>query len=472
MKEPVTPRRLAAVLTPLQALGVVVGGTIGASIFLVPSVIAQRVPFFSGVLLIWIVGAAISLASVLTISELAAMLPDAGGGYVYINAAFGPFPGFLFAWTDAVMIRPGAACAISFTFGIYFAQLVPAPSGMPGAIWQGTAAVILLAVLTLINYRGARTGADLQVAGMTLKGIALGSTLLLPMLLWRGPNHLTSAPFFPALHTGVMSGFIAAMIPVMWTYGGIEQLAHLTEEVRDPARNLPRVFTLGLLIIAALYLAVSTGIHYVLPWSAVVQSQAVGADLFRALFGPVAAGLISGVILLSAVVTANGAVMTGPRSAFAVARNGDAPEWLGRVHPRFRTPANAVLATGCWSVLLLALSVAAMVIAPPAGFPGFLRSAWSTLQSRPLFDILISYVMFGYVVLQGMVAASLIVLRRRHPEWARPFRVPGYPFVPLASMAATAFLMLSMASSGALEVMAGLGLMLLGLPVYTLCRKR
>src|SRR5258708_7702303 len=128
--------RLAAVLTPLQALGIVVGGTIGASIFLVPSVIAQRVPFLAGALATWIVGAVISLAGALTISELAAMLPDAGGGYVYIRAAFGPLMGFLFAWTDAVMIRTGAACTISFTFGIYFAQIVGAPTGIPVAAWE------------------------------------------------------------------------------------------------------------------------------------------------------------------------------------------------------------------------------------------------------------------------------------------------------------------------------------------------
>lgn len=472
LKRPVVPRRLASVLTPLQALGVVVGGTIGASIFLVPSVIAQRVPFLLGVLPIWMVGAAVSLASVLTISELAAMLPDAGGGYVYIRAAFGPLPGFLFAWTDAVMIRPGAACAISFTFGIYFAQLIPATPGVPGALWQGIAAMALLAVLTLINYRGAKSGADLQVAGMTLKVIALGSALLLPLLLWRGPNHLALAPLLPVMQTGVITGFIAALIPVMWTYGGIEQLAHLTEEVRSPARNLPRVFMCGLAIIAALYLAVTIGIHYVLPWNVIVQSQAVGADLFRALFGTVGAGFISGVIMFSAIIAANGAVMSGPRSAFAAARNGDAPGWLGRVHPRFRTPANAVLATGCWSVLLMAASITAMVMAPPGGLPGFLQTGWTALQRRPLFDILISYVMFGYLVLQGMVAASLIVLRQRHPEWTRPFRVPAYPLVPLASMAATAFLMISMAMSGALEVIAGLCLMLLGLPVYAVCRRR
>ena len=461
--------KLAPVLTPLQALGIVVGGTIGASIFLVPSLIAARVPFLAGALAVWILGALISLAAVLTISELAAMLPEAGGGYVYIRAAFGPLLGFLFAWTDAVMIRAGAACTISFTFAIYFAQLVPAPPGLPTAAWQGIVAGILLIALTLLNYRGARAGADVQVAGMALKAIALASALILPLLLWHGPNNLLTAP----AATGLIGGsLVAAMIPVMWTYAGWEQLAHLTEEVRDPARNIPRVFAAGLLLIGALYLCVSLGIHYVLPWTAVVQSQAVGADLFRALFGQAGVQAISALILLSTIFTANGAVMSGPRSAFALARAGDAPEWLSRVHPRFGTPANAVVAMGAWSLLLLAVSVALMLVPPPAALPAPVRNAWAALQLRPLFDILVSWVMFGYLLLQALVAASLIVLRRRHPEWPRPFRVPGYPFVPLASMAATGLLMFSMASSGALEVAAGLALILLGLPIRRLCGHR
>ncbi len=455
-------KRLAAVLTPLQAMGIVVGGTIGASIFLVPSVIAQKVPFLGGALAVWILGALISLAGVLTVSELAAMLPDAGGGYVYIRAAFGPRLGFLYAWTDAVLIRAGAACTISFTFGIYFSQLLPPPAEVPAAVWQGGIAGILIAGLMLLNVRGARLGADLQVAGMALKAVALASALILPLVLWRGANHLASAPTYSS---GALGGLFAAMIPVMWTYAGWEQLAHLTEEIRDPGRNVPRVFAAGLLLIGALYLSVAVGIHYVLPWKAVTQSQAVGADLFRALFGQAGVQLISVLILLSTIFTSNGAVMSGPRAAFALARSGDAPVMLSRIHPRFHTPANAVLAMGVWSLLMLTVSVAVMVVPPPPGLPDVMRNAWATLQLRPLFDVMISWVMFGYLLLQALVALSLIVLRRSKPDLHRPFRVPGYPLVPIAGMAATGVLMFSMASSGALEVMAGLLLIALGLPV-------
>jgi basic amino acid/polyamine antiporter, APA family len=464
--------RLPAVLSPLQALGVIVGGTIGASIFLVPSVIAQRVPYLAGALAIWVVGAAITFTSVLTISELAAMLPDAGGGYAYIRAALGSAFGFLFAWTDAFLIRAGAAAAVGFTFGIYFAQIVAPPAGLALPLWEGGAAIVLIVILSLLNSLGARAGAGVQVAGMAMKTLALSSALVLPLLLWHGPNNLKAAPFFPPAGVALSTGILFAMTPVMWTYGGWEQLAHLAEEIREPGKNLPRIFAAGLAMIAVLFLAVAVGIHYVLPYSAVAKSEAVGADLFKALFGPAGAQLISVVILLSAVVTANGAILAGSRAAFAVARDGDAPQWLGRVNRRFQAPANGVMAVGGWAIVLIGLSVAAIAFPAPAGWPLFVRDAWVALQHRPLFDILISYVMFGYLLLQALVALSLIMLRRAHPEWRRPFRVPGYPFTPLASVAATAFLMFAVAQSNTVEVFAGLCLILAGLPVWWIYNRR
>ena len=153
--------------------------------------------------------------------------------------------------------------------------------------------------------------------------------------------------------------------------------------------------------------------------------------------------------MLSAVVTANGAVLAGSRAAFAVARDGSAPQWLGQVN-RFKAPANSVLAIGGWAILLIVLS---------------------GVGHRLLFDVLISYVMFGYLLFQGLVSLSLILLRRAHPEWPRPFRVPGYPFTPIASIAATIFLMVAVGRSNTVEVFAGLILIAAGLPVWWIFKR-
>ncbi len=463
--------RLPRVLGPAQAFAVVVGGVVGASIFLVPSVVAQRVPFLSGILLVWILGAAVSLAGVLTLSELAAMLPEAGGGYVYIRAALGPAVAFLFGWADALLIRSGATATICFTFSIYFSQMVAAPFGMSAAVWQGTISIVMLGALVWLNAVGTRRGANFQLAGTILKMLALASAILLPLLLWRGANGLASLPFLPGSlgSTGVV---FAALIPVLWTYGGWDQLAYLAEEVKDPGRNLPRVLAAGLFTVAGLYLAVVIGIHYVLPDRAVAASGAVGADLFRQLLGPAGTTLISVVILISTVISANAAVMSGPRSCFAVARDGFAPAWIGRVNPRFQTPLNAVSFLAAWSAALIAGSVALMVIAPPDWLPNAPRRLWLGLQQRPLFDVLISYVMFGYLGFQGLVVVSALVLRRSHPEWVRPYRVPGYPWAPLASLAATVFLMATVAWSSPAEAIAGSAIVLSGVPVWLIYGRR
>lgn len=448
------PARLPRVLGPIQGFGVVVGGVVGASIFLVPSLVAQHIPYFGGILGVWLLGAAVTIAGALTLSELAAMMPDAGGGYVYIRTSFGPAAAFLFAWTDALVIRAGAAATISFTFSIYFAQIAPPPWHMPLMVWQGLLSIGVLVALAAMNISGTLWGANVQVAGTVLKGAALLAAILLPIVLWHGPNGLCSLPMWP--RGPIAGGLVAAVVPVLWTYGGWEQLAHLAEEMREPGRNLPLVLIAGMLAVAGLYVAVVVAIHYVLPYDAVSRSQAVGADLFRQLLGGAGTGLLSGVIMLSAIISANGAVMAGPRSCFAAARDGYAPAWISRVHPRFGTPSNAILFLAGWSVALIAISVA-LLRRHPGG--------------RPLFDVLITYVMFGYLGFQAVTMLSALVLRRTHPEWRRPFRVPGYPYVPIASLLATLFLMMTIAEASPGQAVAGIAIVLSGIPVWMIYRK-
>jgi APA family basic amino acid/polyamine antiporter len=448
-------QRLPRVLGPLQGFGIVVGGVVGASIFIVPSFVAQKVPFLSGIFLVWILGALVSLTGVLTLAELAAMLPRAGGGYAYIHEALGPLAAFLFSWTDALLIRAGAAAAISFSFGIFFSKVVPGPAWMPSPIYQGALAATVIVLLACLNAVGTRLGANVQLAGTVLKMVALGSVVILPVLLWRGAPGLSSVRFWPAEFNGaVFSGMLAACVPILWTYAGWEQLGHLSEEMHEPGRNLPRVLTLGMLTVAVLYLAVIFGIHLVLTQQQVTSSEAVGADFFRALLGPVGSLLVSIVVMISAVIVANGAVLAGPRSCFALARDGMCPAWFGRIHPRFETPANAIFALALWSVLLIA------------------AAATFLLKQKSLFEALITYVMFGEMLFLALVMISAFVLRRKRPEWQRPYRTWGYPFTPAASLVATVILMAGMARTSPVEVLTGAFIMAAGLPVWWVYTKR
>lgn len=448
-------QHLPRVLGPLQGFGVVVGGVVGASIFIVPSIVAQKVPFLAGIFLVWLLGAMVSLTGVLTLSELAAMLPRAGGGYAYIHEALGPLAAFLFSWTDALLIRAGAAAAISFSFGIFFSQVVPGPGWMAAPVYQGTLAAVVVVSLAFLNAAGTRLGANVQLAGTILKIAALGSVVILPVFLWRGAIGLQSVRFWPAEVNGaVLSGMLAACVPILWTYAGWEQLGHLAEEMHEPGRNLPRVLALGMLVVAALYLAVVFGIHLVLTQKQVTASEAVGADFFRALLGPVGSLLVSIVVMVSAVIVANGAVLAGPRSCFALARDGMCPAWFGRLHPRFQTPANAIFALAAWSTLLIA------------------AAATFLLKQKSLFEALITYVMFGEMLFLGLVMISAFVLRRKRPEWPRPYRTWGYPVTPALSLIATIILMAGMARSSPVEVLTGAAIMLAGIPVWWIYTKR
>ena len=181
---------------------------------------------------------------------------------------------------------------------------------------------------------------------------------------------------------------------------------------------------------------------------------------------------ISGVILVSAAITANGALLAGPRAIFAASRDGLFPGWLQTVHPRFGTPSRAVVATGCWAVFLIVASVLMMETKPADALPGMVREAWLTLQKRPLFDVLIAWVMFAYLFLQALMPVALIVLRRKDPARPRPYRVPWYPVIPIASCVSVSFLMFSIAKASPLEALAGVGLMLTGLGLRAVTRSR
>lgn len=444
-----TEIRLPRVLGPVQAFAVVVGGVIGASIFLVPSIVASRVPSIPAVILLWVLGAIVSLSGALTFSELAAMLPEAGGGYVYIRTALGPFAAFLFGWTDALLIRAGAAAAISFTFAIYFAEVVPAPWGLPLPVWQGVLAILVIGALTATNLRGTRIGANVQVTGTVLKMIAVASAAILPLVLWHGANSLYSAP-----KSSFQGGMLGALTPILWTYTGWDQLTHLAEEVKEPGRNLPRILAFGILTVAALYLGAVLGIHYVLPYDAVEKSNAVGADLFRALIGPSGATVIAVVIMISAVIAANGALLAGPRPVFAMARDGYGPAWISRIHPRFKTPANAILVIGIWAALLIAVSVPLM-----------------QARQKPLFEVLLSYVMFGYLGFQCLVVVSAMVLRKKMANALRPYRIPLYPWLPAMSFLASLFLMVTTIQANPAEAAIGTVIVCSGIPVWFVYRR-
>jgi APA family basic amino acid/polyamine antiporter len=433
--------RLARVLGPFEAFSLVVSAVLGSSIFIVPATVAGDVPFLAGIVGVWIAGGVFSLMGALTYAELGAMLPEAGGGYVYLEEAFGPAWSFLFVWTDFLLVRAGAAAAISVGFGAYAATLFP----LPPAVY----AIALILFIGLLNVLGTKLSGMVQVLGTVFKAGAILLVIALPWLYFSRVHTDYLRPVLPPLGTaGVGKAFMAALVPVLWSFGGWDQLSHMAEEVRNPEKNIARAFGFGLVAVSLLFAGAAVSYQLIFPIGRVAHSQAIASDFFRVFWGPSGAVVIAAIVLFSALTSAHMALMSGSRSCFAIGRAGLFPAWTGRLHPRFGTPANSVIALTAWACLL----VGGNALYPSA--------------SRPLYVVLFTYVMVGLLLFSSLVFAAAIRLRVTHPEWKRPYRVSGYPFTPAISIVVSLGLLVSMLADSTAEACTGLAIILAGYPVY------
>ena len=481
---PDAPRRetLPRVLGPLEAFCVVVGSVIGSGIFVVPAKVAREVPAFLPILALWIIGGIFSAMGALTLAELGAMLPQAGGPYVYIREAYGKLAAFLFGWTEFLVMRAGSMATLAAAFALYFSQLVPAPFGLKGEIWLAIAAISAILVVTTVNVLGTKFGGTLQVAGTGLKVGGVLVLIALPFVLGGADlSHLQ--PLMPSTIDGkLFGGMMAAMVSVLWAYDGWVNLTPLAEEVREPEKNIPLSLGLGMTVLISLYLAMTIVYHLVLTIPEIQSAatdqgatKAVAALYCRHLLGPAGVLAISLLVMGSTFISLNGNALTGPRAYFAMARDGLFFKTLCRVHPRYQTPANAVRAQGTWAIALIALGTTLIIFpAPESGssLPGPVLAAWAKLNKTPLYDVLYTYVVFGANIFYLLAIASVFILRRTKPNLDRPYRAWGYPITPMIYVVCALALLCNMLWETPAESFAGLGIIAAGVPAYWLFRRR
>ncbi len=485
MTSPVDPIRpddqaLPRVLGPTEALCVIVGSVIGSGIFIVPARVAREVPAIGGIAAVWILGGLFSLAGALSVAELGAMLPSAGGPYVYLRAAYGSLPAFLFGWTEFLVIRTGSLATLAAAFALYFSQVVPNPSPVRPEFWQMGVAVLAIAGLSVVNAVGTQLGGRLQVIGTALKVGALATMIVLPFALGKAsPSRL--APVWPvAFDLHLIRGMAVAMVGVLWTYDGWINSTALAEEIRDPGRNIPRSLILGMAVLIALYLGMTLVYHMVLTVPEVAASatergspRVVAGEFCRRLLGRPGLVAISLVVMGSTFIVINGNCLAGPRAYFAMARDGFFPRALCRIHPRFLTPANAILFQAAWAILLTVAGTVLILLKPPVdggGLPRPVLAAWTKLHETPLYDVLYTYVIFGATIFYMLAIASVMVLRVRRPDLPRPYRTWGYPVTPLLFVLAAILLLGSMLVQDFVESVVGLAIILLGIPAYAVFR--
>ena len=418
----------------------VIGSVIGSGIFLVPGLVLKQTGGYVGpMLLVWATAGLLSLLGALTYGELAAMHPRAGGLYVYVRDAFGPLPAFLLGWTLFFVIATGAVATLAVAFATYLERLVPVPAGVRWAV-----PLAVIALLAAINVRGARGSARVQNVSTLVKTAAI--LVMGVLLLALGDGLKGGVAIWPAEVSGSMlSGVGLAVVGVLWAYEGWQYVTFAAGEVVEPERNFPRGILLGTLSVVVVYLLANLGYAAALGPAAMAESRSIAADATGAVLGPVAERLIAAATLVAIFSCANALMFTSPRVYFAMAADGVFFRKLAEVHPRFGTPAFAILAGAGWAMLLAATGT---------------------------FEELLTYVVFAGWIFYALGAASIFVFRRRMPDAPRPYRVPGYPLTPLLFCLASLAIVVNTLVTQPGQALVGLGVVLLGTPVFYLWRAR
>ena len=441
--------RLPRVLGPFDAVAIVVGGIIGSGIFLKPGIVARELDSFGLILSVWIVVGLITLCGALALAELAAMLPHAGGPYVYLREAFGRLPAFLWAWTEVSIIRPGSIGALAAATAIYLNEIVPMHR-----LWQEAMAISIVLFLSMVNVVGTRWGAAVQNLTTVAKLGFLAFIIVLPLAVSGGTHHAEAAFWPETWAPGLWKSFGLAMIAVMWPYDGWINIAPVAEEIREPQRNVPLGLALGMTIVIAAYVLANVAYHVVLPVGVIARSEAVAHDVCSALLGEGVGKFVALGVACSTFGAANSNLLAGPRIFFAMARDGLLPVAIRRVHGRWQSPANAIWLQAVWTVVLMLAAY-----------------AW---QPNPLraFDALTDLVIFGGSLFYALTVAAVFVLRRRHPEWNRPYRTFGYPVTPCIYLLGISAALVSMLLEKHDETLAGTTLIAAGAVFFFWARRR
>ena len=443
-------------LGPFDAAAIILSNVIGGGIFFVPILVAGLVPTAGGMLGVWTLGGLLAFAGALAYAELAALRPRSGGEYVYLREAFGPVAAFLTGWTSFVAGFSGAIAASALFLADAIGRFVPAAGDrtpiftvplpfVPLTVNNQTiVALAAIAALSYIHMRGLGPGRVVHnfLAGLKVSGIlifiALGLALGAGSVGNLASSHEVTAPG---------TGWLLALIPVMFSYSGWNAAAYVAEEIRNPGRNVPIALGLGTAAVVAIYVLLNVVYLYAMPLAdlAVVGDGRLTDTVAERLFGFVAGNVIAIFTIVSVAASISAMVLAGPRVYFAMARDGAFLPSVAQVHPTYRTPAIAIWAQAAWSTILV--------------------------LSSTLSD-LVNYTGFAIVLFSGIAVASLFVLRWRDPGAERPFRAWGYPVAPGLFVAASAAMIIHRVITEPTQTFYGLIIIGLGAPLYYLFARR
>lgn len=418
----------------LDGVAVVVGTIIGSGIFLIPSFIAIQLHSLSAVLLVWTVGGTLTLCGALSLAELGAMFPGAGGLCAYLREAYGSLCAFLYAWALLFMIHSGSIAALGVAFGLFLGQIVRLT-----LLEQKLASAGLIIGLTAVSCLGIRAGKLVQNLLAVAKISGLVTIIVLLTAKGTRPLHFFYKPEAMSPRPISAAAFSIALVAVLWAYEGWHVISFVAGEMKKPRVDLPRSLLFGSGIVMLIFLIANLGYYRVLSGNEIRASSAVAASAVGKVMGPVSAKCIALLILVSMVGCTNGLILTGPRVYYAMARDGIFPNIFGRVNDRYRTPMIALIVQGIWAAIL---------------------------ATSGSYQQLFTDVVFTAWIFYGLAVAAVLVLRRTQPNMKRPFSVPGYPFLSLLFCGAATALVAANVIQQPRAAFTGTVLVATGVPIY------
>jgi basic amino acid/polyamine antiporter, APA family len=443
-------------LSLFDAVMLISGDMIGIGIFVTTGAIAETLPSPGGVLLVWVLGGLLALTGALSCAELSASLPYAGGDYIYIREAYGKLIGFLSGWSSFLVTFSGAIAFLAVGFNGFMSFFFPVlGSNEPlfslnvlGLSIQGTIgnlfSMVVVLLISGLHCLGVRQGTIAQNILTTLKIGALLGIILLGVLFGKGDaSHFS--PLFDWQKIGNFSVFAAAFIPAIFAYSGWNAVIYIAGEVKEPEKNLPKALLWANLLVITLYLAINVVYIYGVPVTEMKGALRVSEVATTALFGYQTSAWITGIITVSILGALNVVTMLGPRIYYAMARDGVFFKRLAEVHPTFGTPARAIMLQAIWACLLILTGT---------------------------FGTLFTYVSVIITLFSAFTVGSVIVLRYKRPELKRPYKLWGYPIVPILFIAAHIWIVWGSVTEKPYETLIGLFIVCLGIPAYLIWQKK
>lgn len=440
---PGSPGAPRQTLSVADACAMIVGLIVGAGIFGTPSIVAGAVGGEAMLIAVWIAGGVFSIIGALCYAELATAFPSAGGEYHFIQRAFGRSLAFLYGWARMTVIVAGSIAVFAYLFGDYMSRVVNL-GAHSSAIW----AALVVAALTWVNYKGIREGKTTQNIFTVLEVGGLLLIIVAGLLLASPPQAAAPAAAGAGQPWYMGAGIGSAMIFVLFTYGGWNDAAYISAEVRNRERNMARALLLSIGLVTVLYVLVNLAFLKGLGYDAMAHSNAVAADLLKAVWGPAGEKLIAIMIAIAALTSVNGSMIVGARSNYALGRDWPMLGYLGRWDEASGSPRNAMLVQGA-----IALALVGFGAIQNTGFKGLVE------YSLPVF--------WGFFLLTGI---ALFVLRAREPAAPRPFRVPGYPVVPAVFVLMCGYLLYSSLTYHRAHALVGLGVLAVGAAILLVAR--